>query len=178
MRRAIRVILFLLGGFALAQQSASFRQSEHALNEGGHPESGIVLISAGFHIRFDAVGDPALAATLGSASYRMDPGFIGAYPPPGEVSGLRFIDAATLTWDPERSAGVYNAYRDLVSTLPGGFGSCLQGSIGSASTVDAATPASGKASFYLVTAENRLGEEGTKGFRSSGVMRGNAAPCP
>ena len=32
--------------------------------------------------------------------------------------------------------------------------------------------------FYLVTARNRLGEEGTKGYRSPGIERPNDAPCP
>ncbi len=30
----------------------------------------------------------------------------------------------------------------------------------------------------LVTARNRLGEEGTRGFRSSGAERPGLSPCP
>jgi hypothetical protein len=32
-------------------------------------------------------------------------GFIAAYPAPGEVLGLLFVDATTLEWSPEHSAG-------------------------------------------------------------------------
>jgi hypothetical protein len=32
--------------------------------------------------------------------------------------------------------------------------------------------------FYLVTGENRLGEEGTKGRTSTGAERVNPTPCP
>ena len=40
-------------------------------------------------------------------------------------------------------------------------------------------PGSGDAGFlYLVTAENALDEEGSKGSDSAGVPRGNPVPCP
>jgi hypothetical protein len=39
-------------------------------------------------------------------------------------------------------------------------------------------PSSGATFFYLATAKNRLGEEGTKGYRSSSVERPNPTPCP
>ncbi len=39
-------------------------------------------------------------------------------------------------------------------------------------------PGTGDARFFLVTARNRLAEEGTKGFDHAGVERGNPVPCP
>jgi hypothetical protein len=45
-------------------------------------------------------------------------------------------------------------------------------------TTDPDVPSVTTGYFYLVTADNRLDEEGTKGFRSNGTERGNPAPCP
>jgi hypothetical protein len=42
---------------------------------------------------------------------------------------------------------------------------------------DPASPPPDSIYFYLVTAENRLGEEGTKGYSSSGVER-HGSDCP
>ena len=59
-----------------------------------------------------------------------------------------------------------------------GYGACEQyGLTGNSATDNAAVPA-GDGYFYLVTAENRLDEEGTKGFDSAQVERTNDAPCP
>ena len=102
----------------------------------------------------------------------MEGGFESAYPPPGEVGGLRFIDSLTLEWDPEPSAGFYNVYRDLQSTLPGDFGICGEQDLPDATAMDLTPPPPvGEAYYYLATAKNRLGEEGTKGFRSSGAEK-------
>jgi len=71
-------------------------------------------------------------------------------------------------WDPEPSIGVYNLYRNAA---------CLQQDLVNPSSSDAATPAAGQAYLYLVTAENRLREEGTRGYQSSGTER-TGVPCP
>ena len=42
----------------------------------------------------------------------------------------------------------------------------------------AAPVPAGNGYFYLVTARNRLWEEGTKGSSSAGAQRANPAPCP
>jgi hypothetical protein len=84
----------------------------------------------------------------------------------------------TLSWDPERSVGDYDVYRDLLSSLPGNFGACLEHDVPAQTAVDVGIPGVGTGYFYLVTAENRLDEEGTKGFRSNGSERLNPAPCP
>ena len=109
----------------------------------------------------------------------MDAGLVPAYPPPREVTGLVFLDDDTLHWDPEPSVGVYNLYRDTLPALPeGGYGSCDQQGLTTTGATDVAPPPGvGDGYFYLVTAENRLAEEGTKGFDTGAVERqGNACP--
>jgi hypothetical protein len=151
---------------------------EHTVNAAGHPDAGTVMASTGYRITLDAIGDPIASVGLSATSYKMDGGFAVAYPPPGEVTGLLFrLDASTLTWSVDPAADSYEVYRDLLSALPGGQnGLCLQGGVLATSTTDPATPGTGW--FYLITSRNSLGEEGTKGFASSGVERANPGPCP
>jgi len=165
---------------ALGQQSPSYKLQESAFNNGGDPAGGVFASSSGFRIKLDSLGEGVLGTGLTSGSFRMDGGFVAAYPPPAEVLALRFDPPGktSLAWTPERSAGSYNLYRSPVSTLPGTFGACLQSGVTTASATDAAVPSAGAGAFYLVTVRNRLAEEGTKGFRSNGVERSNGAPCP
>lgn len=163
----------------LAQSSAGFKLEEHVLNAGGHPADGTVLMSAGFRIRLDSIGEEIVRSGLSSASFRIDAGFAGSYPAPGEVLGLRFDDRVTLVWNSERSVGIYNLYRDLLSSLSGlGYGDCQQQDLDTATATDPDTPPLADGFFYLVTAENRLREEGTKGLDSNDGERSNPAPCP
>ena len=180
MRRLTFAFLLLVVSLpAAAQSSASFEISDSAFNAGGHPDDGAVMTSASYRVSLDAIGDAVLGSGMSSASYGMDGGMLNCYPPPGEVPGLWFSGAETLEWNAERSVGVYNLYRDLVSSLSGlGYGSCEQQDIAGRSTTDTDMPPAGDGYFYLVTAENLLGEEGTKGRDSSDAERGNAAPCP
>lgn len=178
MRVGVVIPLLMLTTAVQAQESPSYKLREHVFNAGGNPDGGAVLASAGFHVRLDAVGEGVTGTVLGSLSYRMDGGFVSAYPPPREVRNLRFSSKTTLSWDAERSAGDYDVYREILSTLPGGFGTCLQHDIPAQTAADAGVPGGGTGYFYLVTAENRLDEEGTKGFRSNGTERPNPAPCP
>ncbi len=167
------------GENALAQTSANYHLAESTFNAGGDPNQGVTLASASHHVKLDALGDAALGVGLASASYRMDAGFVDVYRPPGEVLGLTVAaDKKTFNWNPERSVGSYDLYRDLLSTLPGNFGTCLASSIAANTWTDATTPPAGRGWFYLATAKNRLGEEGTKGARSNGAERPNPAPCP
>jgi hypothetical protein len=180
MRYATLVLLVLAVSVpAMAQTSASYRLTEHAFNAGGRPDDGSVPMSPNLKISLDAIGDAALGQTLSSANYRMDGGFAGRYPPPGETRGLLFTTKDILQWDPERSVGVYNLYRDDLSALSGlGYGACEQYGITGQTANDTDEPSAGNGYFYLVTAENRLGEEGTKGYDSDNAKRGNPAPCP
>ena len=89
MRRAIAALALLLGGSVLAQESTSFKLSEHTFNAGGTPEDGADLISTSFRLTLSAIGDSVTPATLTSASFSLNGGLVGRYPPPGEVANLR-----------------------------------------------------------------------------------------
>jgi hypothetical protein len=182
----MRAVAFLLAVSGIvadttqAQSSASFELTEHAIHAGGSPLQGAMPASATYRVTLGAIGDAVLGWNVAAPTLRIDGGFVSAFPPPREVQDLRFgADPVTLTWSAEPSAGTYALYRDVLSNLPGlGFGTCAQGAISAATATDAELPPANAGYFYLVTARNRLGEEGTKGFRSSGEERGNPAACP
>ena len=45
------VLVFVVGlSPALAQTSSSYKQEEHTINQGGHPEGGVVLTSTSYKI--------------------------------------------------------------------------------------------------------------------------------
>lgn len=161
-----------------AQSSASFRLEEHSWNAGGHPEGGAAAASASFRISLASIGDSVVRTGLSSPSFRADTGYAFGYAPPAEVLNLVWSSATTLEWSADGSVGSYNLYRDLVGTLSGlGFGQCEQQGLTGSSTTDTDTPGLGAAYFYLVTAVNRLAEEGPKGLQSDGTPRqGNACP--
>jgi hypothetical protein len=173
------LVVLTLGRIAMAQTSASYKLTEFTFNNGGDPSNGAFASSANYKIRLDAIGDAVTASALSSASQRMDGGFVGDYPPPGEVRNDRFTDKTTLVWDPEPSIGTYDVYRALLTSLSGlGYGTCFQNALTTESATDATSPSSGQGYFYLTTARNRLGEIGTKGYARNGTERANAAPCP
>lgn len=178
--RSITVLSMLFASSAtFAQQSASYKIRESHINEGGNPIGGVTLASTSYRIRLDAIGDSVALAGLRATSYRLDTGFVAGYPPPGETLMLRFADPQSLSWGAERSVGSYDVYRDVLTALGGGAtGACFLPDVPSENATDASIPSDGEGFFYLVTAENRLGEEGTKGFRAGGVERPNPAPCP
>jgi hypothetical protein len=163
---------------AYGQSSADFRLTDHTFNAGGHPHQGVVMVSTSYRITLDALGEGVVGRGLASGLYRMDGSFGTSYPPPGEVHDLRFVDQQTLEWFPDRSAGRYNLYRDLMSLLPGlGYGECFQQELSAATTADGDPLSPGEGYFYLVTVENRLDEEGPKGSDSYGAARqGNVCP--
>ncbi len=174
-------LLLLALGTASAQQSTSFTLEEHVFNAGGHPQAGAILTSASFQITLAAIGDNLVATGLSSASFQLDGGFVTGYPPPGEVLGLRFTDATTLVWDPERSRGDYALYQGLVAVpFDADYGLCEQPPplLATETATVTALTGTGDALFFLVTARNRLAEEGPKGFDYVGVERGNPVPCP
>ncbi len=180
MRPTMIFVGLVLTTVALAQTSTSFTLEEHTFNAGGTPSQGVDLTSGSFSITLVSIGDTVVATGLSSASFEADVGFDAAYPPPGEVAAacgagepcLVFTDSETLTWPAEPSAGIYNLYRDDISN---GFGDCEEQDIAGTTTTDPATPTT--AFFYLATAKNRLGEEGTKGFQSNATER-RGAVCP
>ncbi len=179
---AILIVLAASGSSSVqAQQSASFRLTEWSFNSGGDPRDGVIPTSPGFRVSIDAIGDWIAPGPPASASYSLSGGFVAAYPPPGEVTNLLFLDATTLAWDPEPSVGQYALYAGPVDpAFPSGYGVCLQPPphLTTETAIVTATPAPGEIWFFLVTARNTLDEEGTKGYTSAGGERVNPAPCP
>lgn len=170
--------LTLASTTSVAQESESFRIDGSTLNAGGRPDDGVVASSETFRVSLDALGHTAQILGLESMSYSSDGGFVATYPPPGEVRALRFLDEETLTWDADPSTGSYQLYRDLVSTLiSGAYGSCVETGLLTNVTADPERSPPGEGFFYLVTASNRLSEEGPKGDDSSGSAR-DGSTCP
>jgi hypothetical protein len=170
------------GGPAGAQQSASFVLEGSTLNEGGRPIGGVVAQSASFQLTLDAVGDAAPGLAASSASFGLSGGIVGAYAPPSEVQTMAFGpgagSATAVLWTPIPTAVRYDVYRGPTGQLPGTFGSCLASNLVGTAYNDPAAPGSRTGFFYLVTGENRLGEEGTKGAQSNGTVRTAAPACP
>ena len=178
MRRIIILIGLLLATPLVAQVSPSYMLRESVLNAGGHPAQGAHLVSAGFRMTLGALGDGVASTPLGGP-FRLGPGFVSPYPPPGEVLNLRFSTLNDLQWDPGTAAGTYNLYLGSVtSPFDPAFGNCRAGGIAVTTAVIPENPAPGTALFLLATEENLLSEEGTKGFSSGGAPRPNPAACP
>jgi hypothetical protein len=177
-RLAIAAIL-LPWSMTAAQQSASFDLSEHVFNAGGRPAGGQVATSAAFQVTLDAIGDAVTPGSLAGGAFQLGGGFVTVYPPPGEVEVLQFTDHETLVWTPEASTGDYNLYRGSLGTLADlTYGGCEASNIEDATTTDADAVPPGDGFFYLVTAENLIDEEGTKGYSSAAVEHPNPEPCP
>jgi hypothetical protein len=182
MKKIIVFLMLFLGSFLFfqvyAQESTNFKLKEHIFNQGGHPIQGAVLTTANFKITIGSVGELTDNSQLNSDSFSLEGGFISSFPPPGEVADLHFhSDHQTLTWNPEKSKGSYNLYRDLISSIKPDYGACKEYGITDETTTDSDDPGVGNGYFYLVTVRNRLNEEGTKGYSSS-AERPNDYPCP
>ena len=162
----------------LAQSSPSFSLQEHTLNSGGSPANGAVASSSSFKISADSIGDPFAMTHSESTSYTLDGGFITAYPPPSEVIGVHLPEKGKLEWAPEASAGTYCVYRGLLGQMAEGYGACLASELEDESALVPADPNVGQCYFYIVTARNRLGEEGTMGCGSGGQERQPDTGCP
>lgn len=161
-----------------AQQSVSFELGESIFNGGGSPADGSAPASPSYRITQDAVGEGIGDASLSSTSFRVDGGFVGAYAPVTEVTGLTFTGPEELSWTAARSAAGYNVYRDSLSQLSGlSYGQCAAQDVPTNNWQDDETPVSGDGYFYLVTGLNRLDEEGTKGSSSDAAERLGTA-CP
>jgi hypothetical protein len=190
MKNVIRFVGLFVGCAAMAQSSANFQLEQPTLNQGGHPLDGSVMSSTNHRISLDSLGEGVTAVSMVSASFRMDAGLVTAYGPPGEVAaacGAGFpcltlergapAGTAQLNWPGEPNVGTYDLYRDVIGNLPRlGFGTCDQLGLTSETATDTTVPGS-DGFFYLVTAVNRLGEQGTKGVQSNGAERlGNTCP--
>ena len=79
----------------------------------------------------------------------------------------------------------WNLYRLTATMLIDGDGDgladvyprCLQPDLMSPTATDNHTPPSGETDYYLVTAENSVGES-SLGYNSSGLERPSVNPCP
>jgi hypothetical protein len=164
-------------GLLPAQTSSSYKMTEATFDAGGDPANGAFAASASFRIRLDAIGGAVAGLRVAGPTRHLSAGLPADNAPPGEVLNVHWTDPQSLAWSPEKSVGTYNLYRGSVGTFSG-FGSCLLSDLTTESASDTAVPAAMNAFFYLVTADNRLGEEGTKGSTSSGALRSNPVPCP
>jgi len=164
-------LVVLLGALPLAaQQSASYRVEESSVNSGG--SAGSALSSANYQITLGSLGEAAATqVVLVSPGYENEPGLIASNAPAGDVPNLRLSGAGALAWDPASSAASYNVYRGFVDELDLGYGTCLESGLTNPVTTDASSPASGRSFFYLVSASNRLAEEGSAGLSSSALQR-------
>lgn len=175
------LIVPALAAPALGQQSSNFNVKGSVFNAGGNPRSGSVLSSASFRITVDAIGDNVTPGMMSGPSFQIDGGVVLQFRRPEEVTGLLFLTNQAMMWnDAEKSVSpTYNLYRASVTTLPSLiYGSCEQQGLGSPTTTDADEPSPGDGYFYLATAENCIGLEGTKGFQGDGVTMRQGSVCP
>jgi hypothetical protein len=168
-------LALLLSSPLWAQQSANYTIEQGTLNNGGNPAP--TLTSTGYQMTLDSIGDSVAGPAISSAGYGLEPGFIPTYAPPGEVKNLRFTTSTSFGWTPERSVGTYNTYRGVIGSFTS-YGSCLHSALATNSDTDSGEPSGGAGWFYVVSAENRLAEEGVTGYNSSGTVHPNPGPCP
>ncbi|HEU5180156.1 MAG TPA: hypothetical protein VFW45_05155 [Candidatus Polarisedimenticolia bacterium] len=172
----LALVVLLAASPVAAQSSTSYKVQGSSFDNAGDPTNGVALGSAHFHLKLDSIGGDLAATAVSSASFHADEGFVDLYRPAGEVTGVRFTNPTILQWNAEPSAQWYEVYQS--ASLPGTFGTCYAGDLTTTSLADATTPAIGSRFYYLVTARNRLRQEGTKGFGSTGTERTNTLPCP
>lgn len=162
---------------AAAQESASYRLVEHALNAGGVPAQGEIHVSAQFRLTLESIGGPVAHANVVSKGYDASGGLIPGLTPPTEVHGLAFADGDTLTWNGHPAAGAFRLYREGLDGVAAAF-ACLSGDVPGPTADDGEQPVAGQGFAYLVTVTNTLGEEGTPGITSTGTPRTLAGACP
>jgi hypothetical protein len=128
----------------------------------------------------DLDGGPRLLDADGDGLARTDCGALeraGSGLAPGEVSGIAWSAADRVSWDPLSAAAGYRVYRDDLGSLSyQSFGACFV-EVSDSELLDAEQPGAGEARFYLVTAVDLAGEEGTLGFGTH-AERSNFTPCP
>ena len=104
---------------------------------------------------------------------------------PSDDIKLFFVSQVDLAWTVGPCAQKWNLYRETAARLVDGngdrladsYGTCFRPDLPMPETVDHSTPPVGQTHFYLVTAENTVGESGL-GYNSESFERPNTAPCP
>lgn len=182
MKKTMRAIalasaLVLSAGAVRGQSSPSYRLTDHVFNQGGHPAGGVHLASAGFRMSLDSVGEGIASPVSSGATLEARSGFGACYAPAAEVGAVRVSsDRVTFFWSPDRAASDYRIYSGTLDELPGSYGTCrMTGVQGTQAPLPEIPESSGY--FYLITARDLLGEEGTKGTDGNGHPRGSL-PCP
>ena len=158
---------------AHAQSSPSFQISSPVVNAGGHPANAQKLTSTSYQISLDAIGDTVWSGS--SASYASSSGFVARYRPPGELKNLRFNVKVNLTWDYDAALGTSNLYRGISAA---GAAACYQPNLNGNSFLESTSPLADTGWYYLVGAENLLGEEGPLGTGVGGLPRTPVVACP
>src|SRR2546428_8595378 len=111
LKRSAVFLGLILGGVAMAQESANFKLKGSVLNSGGDPRTGMNPASASYLLRPDTLGEGAVGASLSSTNFRMGGGFVLSFPRPGEINILTFTNSVTLTWNADPFAAHYHLYR-------------------------------------------------------------------
>ncbi len=121
----------------------------------------------GWSSRFQAI----LLAVAAAAPLRAD---VGELPPT-----LRFVNQHTLVWAAEPGAQAYNVYKGIrVVSDTWQYGhDCLALDVVATTLADPFSPARDHLTYYLVTAEDQQGDEGSLGYGPGGVPRPPASPC-
>jgi hypothetical protein len=99
---------------------------------------------------------------------------------PGEVMNLRWTTKTAIAWDAVTDASQYHAYRDALANRSYAiFGTCADGVIPISGTTatETAIPSAGQGYYYVFTAEDGSGNEGTMGY-ATGAERSDFSPCP
>jgi hypothetical protein len=100
---------------------------------------------------------------------------------PGDVENLQWTDKETMVWNVETSADQYHVYQGSLDTLGyDNFGTCADGTDPDLFDTElsvTAIPAPGTGWFWVITAEDLAGSEGTLGFATC-TERSNFTPCP
>jgi hypothetical protein len=149
-----------------------------ALDHGPHPSSftGVPCTDLDGNPRqLDHDGDGLAVRDIGAYEHR-NPTLV-----PQAVDNLLWTTKTRLTWDAEPNATEYHVYRDAFTTLGyDHFGTCrddLDSNRTDEQLDDFDTPAPGAGFFYLITAKDPFGAEGSAGDATC-TERSLFQPCP
>ena len=174
-RSVVLLACALPAGPAAAQESPSFRIDRGTR---GSLSGSAVLQSSSYRVSRSSLGMPSGRDPVTGTSVAASNDWTATLRPALEVRRLRFADARTLTWDLDRSLGSYRVYRGDLESIVGMPAACI-GTAPNGQGFDAPEiPAAGQGQFFLVTAVDAAGVEGTAGTASGGAARLVHGACP